>query len=95
MPQFSRSQGLSKQRCQAKLRKFVKVKNYQVVVGGIGVIYDGDSRAEAHRRFKLAIQNSKKVADRTFGKAVTLFLKGSIIKEYHPPEEDSDRTAKR
>jgi hypothetical protein len=30
-----------------------------------------------------------------FGKAVTLFLKGSIIKEYHPPEEDSDRTAKR
>jgi hypothetical protein len=30
-----------------------------------------------------------------FGKAVTLFLKGSIIKEYHPPEEDSDRTANR
>jgi hypothetical protein len=49
------------------------VKNYQVVVGGIGVIYDGDSRAEAHRRFKAAIQNSKKVANRMFGKAVTIF----------------------
>jgi hypothetical protein len=86
---------LCKQHCQAKLTKLVKVKNYQVVVGGIGVVYDGDSRAEAHRRFKLAILNSKKVADRMFGKAVTLFLKGSIIKEYHPPEEDADRTAKR
>ena len=59
------------------------------------MIYDGDPRAEAHKRFKLAILNPKKVAGRMFGKEVTLFLKGSIIGEYHPPEGDSDRTAKR
>jgi hypothetical protein len=60
---------------------------YRVVVGGTGIVYDGDSVSEAKRQFKLFMRKSKS-AGRSAGESVTLFKNYEIINQYHPPDRE-------
>jgi hypothetical protein len=55
---------------------------YRVVVGGIGVVYDGDSVSESKRQFKLFMDKSKAAGTKWAGEPVTLFKNYEIIREY-------------
>ena len=55
----------------------VLVDHYRVVVGGVGIVYDGESLAEAKRRYRSHIVEST-------GESVTLFKNYNVIREYHP-----------
>ncbi len=55
---------------------------YTLVVGGIGVVYDGESQSEAKRQFRLFMAESKTAGSRSSGESVTLFKNYEIIKEY-------------
>ena len=60
---------------------------YRIVVGGTGMVYDGESKSEAMRQFRLFVIQSKTATSNSAGKLVTLFKNYAIIKEYLPPDE--------
>ena len=55
---------------------------FTLVVGGIGIVYDGESQSEAKRQFRLFMAESKTAGSRSSGESVTLFKNYEIIKEY-------------
>ena len=57
------------------------VIRYRVVVGGVGIIFAGESLAEALRQFTL-------FAVRSARKSVALFKDCDIIKEFQPPARE-------
>ena len=59
---------------------------YRVVVKGLGKVYDGDSGAEAKRKFQLFVKESKKRQPESASKSVTLFKNYEIVWEYQPPD---------
>ena len=59
---------------------------YRLVVGGVGMVYDGESEREAKRQFNLFVIQSKDLRSKSARRSVTLFKNYEIIKEYNPPE---------
>ena len=59
--------------------------NYQVIVGNVGTVYDGDNRKEAEDAYADYVDFSKALMGRVGGEAVTLFCDGEILLE-HPGE---------
>ena len=56
---------------------------YEVVVGNVGSVHFGKSRADALKRYKSYVQASKEIAGaRCFGEDVTLLVDGEITKEH-------------
>ena len=69
-------------------RRHILFDKYRVVVGGIGIVYEGDSVSEAKRQFKLFTRKSKTAESSSAGESVTLFKNYEIINEYHPPDRE-------
>jgi len=61
------------------------IDQYSLVVGGLGKVYDGASRSEALRQFRLFIVQSRNARSKSVGEAVTLFKNYEILREYYPP----------
>lgn len=55
---------------------------YQVYVGNIGMVYDGDSEEDAILNFNDYVINSTQGYGRASGEDVTLFEDGEIIKDF-------------
>ena len=64
----------------------ISVIKYRLVVGGIGVVYEGDSVSEAKRQFRLFLAKSQTAGSKYSGEPVTLFKNYDIIREYRPPD---------
>jgi hypothetical protein len=59
---------------------------YEVVVGNVGNVHTGGSKATAMTYFREYVEQSKSGCGRAGGEDVTLFKDGEIIKEYiHDP----------
>jgi hypothetical protein len=59
---------------------------YRVVIGVLGIVFDGASDLEAKRQFDQFVIQSHTAGSRFFGEPVRLFKNQAIIAEYHPPE---------
>jgi len=57
------------------------MKKYQVIVGNIGTVYDGDDIIEAEENFKEYYNQSKDGYGRASGESVTLWVDGEPIKD--------------
>lgn len=57
---------------------------YQVVVGNVGTVYDGDDIAQATSDYEDYVEFSKHDAGRASKETVTLFADAEPIEEYHP-----------
>jgi hypothetical protein len=67
-------------------RRHILFDQYRVVVGGVGIVYDGDSVSEAKRQYKLFMDKSKTAGSESAVETVTLFKNYEIIREYQSPE---------
>lgn len=66
---------------------------YQVVVGNVGTIYDGDNPIMARTEYGVMKQASKAPYGRASGEPVTLFCDGEILHGFDYPgtnQEDRD-----
>ncbi len=59
---------------------------FQVVVGNVGIVYDGDNDEKAEEIFEEYIEISKSGASRAGDEPVTLMEDNDIVDEYMPPE---------
>jgi hypothetical protein len=66
------------------------VIRYRLVVGGIGIVYDGESKSEANLRFRMFVLQSNTIGSQLARSRVTLFKNYKIMKEYHPPDRELD-----
>jgi hypothetical protein len=57
---------------------------YRVVVGGLGIVFDGYSSSEAHAQFRIFVGLSKASASRLTAGSVSLFPDSEVIREFHP-----------
>jgi hypothetical protein len=56
---------------------------YEVVVGNVGSVHFGKSRADALKQYRSYVQSSKEIARaRCYGEDVTLLVDGEITKEH-------------
>jgi hypothetical protein len=69
-------------------RRHILCDQYRLVVGRVGIVYDGKSKSEARRRFRLFIIQSRTAGSRYAGEPVTLFKNYVVIKEYNPPDRE-------
>jgi hypothetical protein len=53
----------------------VPIPKYRVVVGGSGMVYEGESLSEAKRQFTRFVLQSKTAGSKSAGETVTLFKK--------------------
>jgi hypothetical protein len=66
----------------------MKMGKYQVIVGNVGTVYDGDDKEQALREYRECVSISKESeVGRMADEEVTLFEDGEILKE-HCPNED-------
>ena len=64
------------------------MKKYQVIVGNVGTVYDGDDQEQAKRDYRECVSLSKDSEfGRMAGEEVTLFEDGEILKEHFPEGE--------
>ncbi len=63
-------------------RRDILFDQYRVVVGGMGIVYEGDSVSEAKRQFRLFLGKSKAAKSGSAGEPVTLFKNYDIIRDY-------------
>jgi hypothetical protein len=68
----------------------IVVNQYRVVVGIVGITYDGDSRSVANRQFNLFVVQSKSAKSQSDRRSVTLFKNYEIVRQYHPPDPKPD-----
>lgn len=61
--------------------------NYEVVVGNIGTVYSGHSKAKATLEYNGYVRDSKFGPGRASGESVTLFIDGEIGRDYQPVEK--------
>lgn len=61
---------------------------YEVIVGNVGTVYQGDSAVSASRAFKGYVAQSKSGVGRAAGESVTRMKNGEIVEEYTPPEPE-------
>lgn len=57
-------------------------QNYQVIVGNVGMVYDGPSAEEARSKFDVYVELSKSHVGRAGGEDVTIFLNDEIVREF-------------
>jgi hypothetical protein len=62
------------------------VIKYRLLVGGVGIAYEGESEAEGRRQFGLFVAESKTVRSRSSGESVTLFRNFEVMRRYQPHE---------
>lgn len=63
-------------------------REYEVVVGNIGTVYEGHNKAAALRYFNTYVKHSKSGYGRAGGEPVTVMMDGDIFMEYVTPEEE-------
>ena len=64
----------------SKLRKIIDKKTwYQVIVGNIGEVYDGDNKAEARESYREYYAQSREGYGRAAGESVTLMVDNEPI----------------
>jgi hypothetical protein len=61
---------------------------YRLIVGGSGMVYEGKSKSEAKRRFKLFVIQSKTAGSGCSGEAIMLFKNYEKIEEYRPADHE-------
>src|SRR5260370_12862843 len=64
------------------------VVKYRLLVGGIGMVYEGESESEARRQFRLCIAKSKTAESSSAGESVKLFRNFDVVRKYHPPDRE-------
>ncbi len=74
--------GKAKDKVRNEEMAYPPMITFTLVVGGIGIVYDGESQSEAKRQFRLFMAESKTAGSRSSGESVTLFKNYEIIKEY-------------
>jgi hypothetical protein len=57
---------------------------YRIVVGVLGIVFDGASESEAKRQFDQFVIQSKTAGSRFFEEPITLFKNAERIREYRP-----------
>jgi hypothetical protein len=62
------------------------VIKYRLLVGGVGIAYEGESEAEGRRQFGLFMAESKTARSRSSGESVTLFRNFEVVRRYQPHE---------
>jgi hypothetical protein len=62
------------------------VIKYRLLVGGVGIAYEGESEPEGRRQFGLYIAKSKTARSGSSGESVTLFRNFEVVRRYRPPE---------
>jgi hypothetical protein len=68
---------------------------YRIVVGGLGIVFDGYSRLEANLQFSVFVARSEAAKSRLAAGSVLLFKDAEIVREFHPflllstPQRDS------
>jgi len=62
------------------------VIKYRLLVGGVGIAYEGESEAEGRRQFGLFMAESKTARSRSSGESVTLFRNFEVMRRYQPHE---------
>ena len=55
---------------------------YEVIVGNIGTVYDGNDLAEANRKFDTYVEQSKSGRGRAGGEDVTIMTNGEPTREF-------------
>ena len=65
----------------------MKAIRYTVLVGNIGAVYDGDSRAAAMTAYEEYVRQSQNGYGRAAGEPVTVFEGTEILFEYDPVDE--------
>jgi hypothetical protein len=63
------------------------VIKYRLLVGGIGIAYEGGSESEGRRQFSLLVVESKTSRSRLAGESVTLFKNFAVVQRYRPPDK--------
>ena len=62
------------------------VMKYRLLVGGVGIAYEGESESEGRRQFSLYMVESKDPRSLSAGEAVTLFRGFEVLRRYSPVE---------
>jgi hypothetical protein len=70
------------------------VIKYRLLVGGVGIAYEGDSESEGRRQFRLFMVESKNPRSRSGGESVTLFKNFAVVRRYCPPDKGSPMKVK-
>jgi hypothetical protein len=65
------------------------VIKYRLLVGGVGIAYEGESESEGRRQFRLFMVESKTPRSRSAGESVTLFKNFAVVRRYSPPDKDA------
>lgn len=63
-------------------------KNYTVIVGNIGTVYNGGGKKTALKDYREYVEQSKSGRGRAGGESVTLFEDGFVIKEHIGENEE-------
>jgi hypothetical protein len=63
-------------------RGYRKMGSYEVIVGNIGIVYSGNSKASAEANFNHYVRQSKSGSGRASGESVTLMCEGEILREH-------------
>jgi hypothetical protein len=64
------------------------VIKYRLLVGGLGIAYEGQSEPDAKRRFTLFVMRSKNAESSSFGESVTLFRNFDVVGKYYRPDRE-------
>ena len=62
------------------------VMKYRLLVGGVGIAYEGESESEGRRQFSLYMIESKDPRSLSAGESVTLFRGFEVLRRYSPVE---------
>jgi hypothetical protein len=62
------------------------VMKYRLLVGGVGIAYEGQSESEGRRQFNVYMIESKDPRSLSAGEPVTLFKGFEVLKRYSPVE---------
>ena len=62
------------------------VIKYRLLVGGVGIAYEGESESEGRRQFSLFMTESKNPRSLSAGESVILFRDFEILRKYSPVE---------
>lgn len=63
------------------------MKTFQVIVGNIGTVYQGDDEFEAGRIYNEYVEQSNSPFGRASNEAVCIMMDGDIIQEHFPVYE--------
>jgi hypothetical protein len=64
------------------------VVKYRLIVGGIGIAYEGESESEARRWFRRFVVQSQTEGSSSARESVTLFRNYDLIRDYHAPDRE-------